>query len=93
MKMKEKILTIVSTVILFIPWTILPFRTFQWALASPAAEIMITCYAVFMILGGAFTAFAYAGMRARSNLMKFSLVGNGLYAAFGLVALCMMWFG
>ena len=67
MKMKEKILTIVSTVILFIPWTILPFRTFQWALASLAAEIMITCYAVFMILGGAFTAFAYAGMRARSN--------------------------
>ena len=89
--MKEKILTIVSTVMLFIPWTILPLRTFQWALASPVAEIMITCYAVFMILSGAFTAFAYGGMRARSNLMKFCLVGNSLYAAFGFVAFGMMW--
>ncbi len=78
---------------LFIPWTILPLRTFQWALASPAAEIMITCYAVFMILSGAFTAFACGGMRVRSNLMKFCLVGNGLYAAFGIVALGMMWLG
>lgn len=91
--MKEKILTVVSTVMLFAPWTILPLRTSDWALQSPTAEIMITCYAVFMILSGAFTVFAYGGMRVRSNLMKFCLVGNGLYAAFGIVALGMMWLG
>ena len=47
--MKNKILTAISTIMLFIPWTILPLRTFDWALESPVAEIMIYSYAAFMI--------------------------------------------
>ena len=47
--MKNKILTAISTIMLFVPWTILPLRTFDWALESPVAEIMISCYAAFMI--------------------------------------------
>ena len=39
--MKNKILTAISTIMLFIPWTILPLRTFDWALESPVAEIMV----------------------------------------------------
>ena len=37
--MKNKILTAISTIMLFVPWTILPLRTFDWALESPVAEI------------------------------------------------------
>lgn len=33
--MKNKILTAISTIMLFVPWTILPLRTFDWALESP----------------------------------------------------------
>ena len=39
--MKNKILTAISTIMLFVPWTILPLRTFDWALESPVAEIMV----------------------------------------------------
>ena len=52
--MKNKILTTISTIMLFIPWTILPLRiNFQWALDY--AHIMIPCYEVFMIFSGVFT--------------------------------------
>ncbi len=47
--MKNKILTAISTIMLFVPWTILPLRTFDWALESPVAEIMVYSYAAFMI--------------------------------------------
>lgn len=57
--MKNKILTAVSTIMLFIPWTILPLRSFDWALKSPAAEIMILSYAAFMIFSGIFSILVY----------------------------------
>ena len=88
--MKHRILTAVSTIMLFIPWTILPLRTFDWALESPAAEIMISCYAVFMIFSGVFTIISYAGAKAQNNLMKACLVVNNLYAAAGAAAFAMM---
>ena len=50
--MKNKILTTISTIMLFVPWTILPLRMFDWALESPVAEIIISCYAAFMIFSG-----------------------------------------
>ncbi len=50
--MKSKILTAVSVVMLFVPWTILPLRVFDWALQSPVAEIMIYSYAAFMAFFG-----------------------------------------
>ncbi len=46
--MKNKICTAIATLMLFIPWTILPLRTFDWALESPAAELIIYSYAAFM---------------------------------------------
>ena len=58
--MKNKILTAISTIMLFVPWTILPLRAFDWALESPVAEIMISCYAAFMIFSGIFTIVSYA---------------------------------
>lgn len=88
--MKNKILTTISTIMLFIPWTILPLRTFDWALESPVAEIMISCYAAFMIFSGVFTIISYLKEKVQNNLMKVCLVVNGLYAVGGIAAFAMM---
>ena len=88
--MKNKILTAVSAIMLFIPWTILPLRTFDWALESPVAEIMIACYAAFMIFSGVFTIISYVKAKAQNNLMKICLIVNSLYAVAGVVFLGMM---
>ena len=79
--MKEKILTAVSTLMLFIPWTILPLRTFDWALESPAAEIIIYSYAAFMIFSGIFTLLSYTTAGVKNNLIFIPLRythGSGL---------------
>ncbi len=87
--MKNKILTAISTIMLFIPWTILPLRiNFQWALDY--AHIMIPCYAVFMIFSGVFTILSYTKAKAQNNLMKVCLIVNSLYAVFGVAALGMI---
>lgn len=88
--MKNKILTAVSTIMLFVPWTILPLRTFDWALESPVAEIMIACYAAFMIFSGVFTIISYVKAKAQNNLMKVCLIVNSFYAVAGIVFLGMM---
>ncbi len=89
--MKNKILTTISTLMLFVPWTIFPLRTFDWALQAPTAEIMITCYAVFMIFSGVFTIFAYTRAEVQHLWMKICLVINSLYAVFGIAAFCMIY--
>lgn len=88
--MKNKILTTISTIMLFVPWTILFFRTFDWALKSPVAEIMISCYAVFMIFSGIFTITCYIKAKLQNNLMKTCLIINGLYMVGGITVFAMM---
>ena len=88
--MKNKILTAVSAIMLLVPWTILPLRTFDWALESPAAEIMIACYSAFMIFSGVFTIISYVKAKVQNNLMKVCLIVNSLYAVAGVVFLGMM---
>ncbi len=39
--MKNKILTAISAIMVFVPWTIFLLRMNDWALQSPTAEIMI----------------------------------------------------
>lgn len=84
------ILTTISTIMLFIPWTILPLRTFDWALESPTAEIMISCYAAFMIFSGIFTIAVYTKAGVQHNWMKICTVINGLYAVGGIAAFFLM---
>lgn len=90
MIMKNKILTSVSVIMMFVPWTILPLRTFDRALESPVAEIMIACYAVFMIFSGVFTIVSYVKIKVQNNLMKICLIVNSLYAVAGTAFLGMM---
>ncbi len=87
--MKNKTLSAVSAVMLFIPWTILPLRSnFQWALDY--ADIIIPCYALFMVFSGAFTAVSYFKSKVQNNLMKICLVVNGIYAVGGAAAILMI---
>lgn len=88
--MKNKMLTAVCILMIFIPWTILPLRSFDWALKSPAAEIMIACYAAFMVFSGVFTCLSYVRAGIQNYLMKICLIVNGLYAAAGVVLLGML---
>ena len=87
--MKNKILIAVSAIMLFVPWTILPLRSFDWALKSPVAEIMIYSYAAFMIFSGIFSILAYAKGRVKSKLMQVCVVINSIYAV-GAIAIIAM---
>ena len=84
--MKNKILTVISAIMLFVPWTILPLRTFGWALESPAAEILIYSYAAFMIFSGIFSILAYTKGKVRSKLMQVCAAVNSIYAV-GAIAM------
>lgn len=88
--MKNKILTAISTIMLFVPWTILVLRMFDWALVLPTAKIMISCYAAFMIFSGIFTIISYVIGKAQSKIMKVCLMINSLYCVVGIVVFILM---
>ena len=87
--MKNKICTALATVMLFVPWTILPLRTFDWALKSPVAEIMIYSYAAFMIFSGIFSILAYTKGKVKNKWMQVCAVVNGIYMVGAVAILCM----
>lgn len=89
--MNGKWMAFVSVILVFFPWSLLALRTREWALQSPAGEILIGLYAGIMILGGIFTLWAYAGKRAQAGVMKVCTVINGIYMVCGAAALVMMW--
>ena len=82
--MRNKVLTSVNLLLVFLPWTILILRMNAWALQSPAAEIIIGCYCAEMLLGGVFSIISYLKFRAQNKLMQIWLVINVLYAAAAL---------
>ncbi len=87
--MKNKICTAIATIMLFVPWTILPLRTFDWALESPVAEIMVYSYAAFMIFSGVFSIFAYTKGKVKNRWMQLCTVINGIYMVGAIAILCM----
>ena len=88
--MKSKIFHFISTIMLFVPWSIFLLRMNAWALQSPAAEISISCYAAFMIFSGIFTIWGYAKEHVRDLWMQICCVINGLYGVVGIGAFCLM---
>ncbi len=87
--MKNKILTAISAIMVLIPWTILPLRIYtKWALVY--ADIMIPCYAAFMILSGVFTILVYTAGKVKNTAMKAFLVINSAYAVFGVGTIIMI---
>lgn len=87
--MKNKIYTVLATIMLFVPWTIFPLRQLDWALESPVAQIMISCYAAFMIFSGTFSILAYV-KGAKNKWMQVCMVINSIYAVGGLGIFGMM---
>ena len=85
--MKEKIITAVSVILLFFPFTIFPIRKNP---EQPMAEIIILIYIAVMLLGGVFTIAAYTRGKVKNNLMKICLTVHGIYMAGGVVMLGMM---
>ena len=84
--MKNKVCTAIATLMLFIPWTIFPLRTFDWALESPVAEIIVYSYATFMILSGIFSSLSYTKGKVKNKWMQVCTVINGIYAV-GAIAM------
>ena len=78
--MKNKLWTAVSTLMLFIPWTIFALRSFDWALESPAAEIIVYSYAAFMIFSGIFSVFSYTAWKVKNKWMQICVAVNCIYA-------------
>lgn len=83
----KKLITFISVLMIFIPWTIFPLRTNPWALQSPAAEIIVYSYAAFMIFSAVFTTLAYTKGQVKNKVMQIALVINDIY---GFTALCLL---
>ncbi|MCI8858284.1 MAG: hypothetical protein HFI71_01945 [Lachnospiraceae bacterium] len=87
--MKNKICTAIATIMLFVPWTILLVRTFDWALESPTAEILIFSYTAFMIFSGVFSILVYTIGKVKNKWMQICTVINSIYAT-GAIAILLM---
>lgn len=88
--MKKNICTFIAAIAVFLPWTILPLRTFPWALELPAARIIIIAYAGFMILAGVYSILAYTRWKIRNPVMTICTAINSIYAVIGAAALGMI---
>ena len=82
--MKNKIINTISTIMMLVPWSILLIRRNDWALQSPAAEIIIGSYIAFMIFSGVFTTLNYTKGRVKNTWMQVCLVVNNIYAFAGV---------
>ena len=71
------------------PVLILPLRTFDWALQSPVAQILIYIYAAFMVFSGIFSVLAYTAGNVKNKWMQLCMVINCIYAvgAVGIVGM------
>lgn len=87
--MKRNICIVIATLMLIVPWTILPLRTFDWAMQSPVAEIMVYGYAAFMIFSGIFSFLVYTKGGVKNTWMQVCTVINGIYAVGAAAILCM----
>ena len=83
----KKLITFISVLMIFIPWTIFPLRTNPWALQSPGAEIIVYSYATFMIFSAVFTTLTYTKGQVKNKGMQIALVINDIY---GFTALCLL---
>lgn len=88
--MKNKVLSAISALFLIAPFSLLILRANRWALESPTAEILITVYAILMIVGAVYTLVAFTAGKARNAFMTVSLILNILYAAFGGAVLALL---
>ncbi len=75
--MKNKILSIIALVTVFIPFTV----AFVWEPISPNATAIIIGYCVFIAASFLYSLFLFLKMKLRDNYTKIALGVNGLYLA------------
>ncbi|MDF2568129.1 MAG: hypothetical protein K0R90_1585 [Oscillospiraceae bacterium] len=82
-------LSVINFILIFMPWTILLIRQNSWALESPAAEITIAAYSVFIIAIFIFSLILYTKKKQRDVLSSIAIIVNSLYAAGAIGIICM----
>lgn len=73
--MKDKVLSIISLITVFVPFTIV----FFWKPTDPNATSIIICYCIFIALSFCYALFLFAKKHLRDTYTKISLGVNGLY--------------
>jgi hypothetical protein len=85
---KIKILSVLDLVSAVVPWTILIWRQYEFALKSPAAEIIIAAYGIYIVAAFVFSMYIYAKKKIRGTLPGIALVLNGIYLTATVVLVC-----
>lgn len=75
--MKDKILSIISLITVFVPFTVL----FVWKPTNPNATTIVMGYIVFIIISFFYTLYLFVKKRFRDIYTKVALGVNGLYLA------------
>jgi hypothetical protein len=82
-------LSVLNLILTFVPWTILILRQYDFALQSPAAEIIITVYCIYIAGAFAFSLYLHTKKNMRDILSGIALILNSIYLAGALVMICM----
>lgn len=75
--MKNKILSIIALITIFVPFTI----AFVWDPTLPNATAIIVGYCIFIAVSFLYSLFLFLKMKLRDNYTKIALGVNGLYLA------------
>lgn len=73
--MKDKVLSIISLITVFVPFTIV----FFWKPTDPNATAIIIGYCIFIALSFCYALFLFVKKHLRDTYTKISLGVNGLY--------------
>lgn len=79
-------ISVISLLTVLLPWTILYVRTYDFALKSPWAEIVIGIYSLLILVFFGFSAFVYFGIKRKNAMTALAVAINGIYAV-GTIAL------
>lgn len=88
--MKQKLLTIISSLLVLLPWLSLLLKKWSKLPGTLAVDITILVCAVLLILIGIFTILAYCKGRVQNAVMKICLIINSIYALCGVTTIGMM---
>ena len=81
--------SVVSFLLLFVAWTILPLRRNRFALESPNAQLIIAAYGAFILAAFIFSLVLYGKKKRRDILTSIALIVNGVYTAGVVGMVCM----
>lgn len=93
---KISFLSFINFILIFVPWSIIYLRQYEFALESPNAEMIIAGYSIFIIASFIFSLVLYTYKKKRDVLSSIALFINGVYTAgvIGIIGMSITsWFG